>query len=262
MGPRLRPVVISPFKTPSFSLIIGLFKKTSSSPTVIPSSRLSLVLILTLPLMVILTHTPFTISRTNSTVSTRPLPALELVPPNNTKVPASEFPDVDPSGHSTASYDFLDFAGNSLDPKLANIQCGQEQTGGYQATGRNYGKCQCGPGCNCLRCTTHPMNPATMEWVQNLYDTMDEEFNDEPAPRSRPQSSCGQPSAAPNIPGEDTESQALDFDLELPQISPMDFDGYSILNFPINGCSNNAECRCGDNCRCEGCLTHSGHVKL
>ncbi len=212
--------------------------------------------------MMVSTHTSLTISSRNSTVSTRPLPAPVIVPSNDTKVPASDFPDVDASGHSVASYDFLDFAETSLDPKLANVQCGQEQTGGYQATGRNHGKCQCGPGCNCLRCTTHPMNPATMEWVQNLYDTMDEDFNDESAPISRPQSSYGQPSAAPNLPGEDTESQAQDFDLELPQISPMDFDGYSILNFPINGCSNNAECRCGDNCRCEGCLTHSGHVKL
>lgn len=114
------------------------------------------------------------------------------------------------------------------------------------------------------------MNPATMEWVQEMYDTMDEDldgdfdgdFDGELAPTSQPQSSYGQPFSAPNWSGQDLEPQAQNVDLEMPPVSPMDFNGYSVLNFPINGCSRNADCRCGDNCRCEGCLTHSGHVKL
>lgn len=185
---------------------------------------------------------------------------------NSIKAPASEFPSFEPSGPSAPSYDFLNLPENNFDPTFDNRQYGQNQTEKQQVTGRSYGKCQCGPACNCVRCTTHPMNPATMEWVQKMYDTMDEDFDGDfdgefdggSALTSRPQASYGQPDWA----GQDLEPQAQNLDLEVPPVLPMDFNGYSVLNFPINGCSRNADCRCGDNCRCEGCLTHSGHVKL
>ncbi|KAI9694697.1 MAG: hypothetical protein M1822_000313 [Bathelium mastoideum] len=117
---------------------------------------------------------------------------------------------------------------------------------GVDANGFQHG-CNCGPGCACLGCAAHPQNSTTIQYVKELYDYQANEADDntDSFTVSSPQS-----------------TSAFGFDQQLasyqndPDVLPADLYFPYQLNLP--GCETGG-CRCGANCTCSGCLTHSGH---
>ena len=117
---------------------------------------------------------------------------------------------------------------------------------GLDANGFQHG-CNCGPDCSCLGCAAHPQNSTTVQYVKELYDYQADEATDsvDSFALSSPQ--------ANNAFGFD---QALSSYQNDPNMLPPDLYFPYQLNLP--GCENGG-CRCGTNCTCSGCLTHSGH---
>lgn len=153
--------------------------------------------------------------------------------------------------------------------------------------------CSCGPDCQCMFCAVHPYNAPTRDRVQSLADLLPIDDASHSS-RSRPQSSYGSISHSP----EDAEAEAGTYDPRIHGNSPvssimqstpltqqdpssnnfqvMPFGNldqaqhttapssgyltmaYSYGSGPQESCTS-GNCRCGDNCVCVGCLTHTGH---
>ena len=119
---------------------------------------------------------------------------------------------------------------------------------GVDANGFQHG-CNCGPDCVCLGCAAHPQNSTTLQYVKELYDYQADTADDNmdsltlPSPQGTNTFSFDQPLRNYH---NQNDLNVLPPDLYFP---------YQ-LNLP--GC-NNGDCRCGTNCSCSGCLTHSGH---
>lgn len=154
--------------------------------------------------------------------------------------------------------------------------------------------CQCGPGCQCLYCADHPYNATTRERVETLVNLLPPDDADH-SPRSRPQSSYGSnisptsefSGSVPGVndlqfhenplmsstmqpmtlvqPGLGSNGfQAVPFEnLDRAQNSAVLSSEYFTMAYtyapgPFEECKS-GKCRCGDDCPCVGCLTHTGH---
>ncbi len=153
--------------------------------------------------------------------------------------------------------------------------------------------CSCGPNCQCMFCVVHPYNAPTRDRVQMLADLLP--FDDAGhSSQSRPQSSYGSISHSPEGDGAGTATHGPRIQEHPPVLSPMpqipltqldpDSDNFQAMPFasldqaqhstapssgyltmayeyspgPLESCTS-GNCRCGDNCACVGCLTHTGH---
>ena len=143
-----------------------------------------------------------------------------------------------------------------------------EELSNHQSTTLPDNGCQCGPACNCLRCTKHPTNLATKNLCGELYDIMEGQQEQQHPPAS---DTCSRSSSSRNNISDTINS--LDYSttdpdglypfpsnddpglLSLEQEHP----GYLEMAYPVGGCVN-GYCRCGDQCPCDGCLTHTGHL--
>lgn len=136
-----------------------------------------------------------------------------------------------------------------------------QQNNGFPNNG-----CKCGPTCNCLRCTTHPNNPANLEYTQEMVELLESQLDEYSTTVSRPQSSYGEPAimSGPFQSQTTFENQtfAENYDHEGPQYHQLDQPNYFTMAYPVVGSCENGRCRCGDSCTCKGCLTHLGHGAL
>ena len=145
--------------------------------------------------------------------------------------------------------------------------------------------CTCGPSCQCIFCIAHPFNATTRDRVQTLADML--LADNEQTPQSPLQSSYPlafhnpnetgvsvstatpihvdnllQPSD-PQRKGEIPQRQSSENYFQAPQ-SSISAD-YLAMQYEFgppefHECTDaTGSCRCGDDCTCIGCLTHSGH---
>jgi hypothetical protein len=158
--------------------------------------------------------------------------------------------------------------------------------------------CNCGDLCKCFSCPTHPDNTTTRTRMQELGHIMTNEEHEIDSDRSgsRPHTAYGGitswPGNSTTNPQTSYSSDVSAFSANLPNgasngFDTMDSSGQQFLfqnvrmglnydqaimspstyvnveyEYPLgwNDCSNFlGSCRCGDDCMCEGCLTHSGH---
>ena len=123
--------------------------------------------------------------------------------------------------------------------------------------------CQCGVSCNCVYCTKHPTNSATRDRIGELYDIMDGQPPDDYNHENRPMSSYDSmaQTQTPFEPQAGFSNQAFNPEYETaePQYQGIDQQDFFEMAYPVSGCAN-GYCRCGDNCACVGCLTHTGHL--
>ena len=154
--------------------------------------------------------------------------------------------------------------------------------------------CLCGPGCKCLYCTEHPYNATTRDRVESLANMLPFEDADH-SPQSRPQSSydgsMGRTSedSGPRIGVSDPNRHESSFmsstmhptpisqpDLGSNDLQAISFGAVDQTQGPtvpssayftmaydygigaLNRCTI-GDCRCGADCICVGCLTHTGH---
>lgn len=160
---------------------------------------------------------------------------------------------------------------------------------GHNALGLMH-DCSCGPDCQCMFCAVHPYNAPSRDRVQVLADLLPVDDMG----RSRPQSLYGSISHS----SEDSGAGAGIYDPRLHKDSPVSSimqstaltqpdpsgnnlgaapfesleqaqdttatsSGYLTMAYsygpePQESCTS-GNCRCGDNCVCVGCLTHTGH---
>ena len=155
--------------------------------------------------------------------------------------------------------------------------------------------CNCGDDCLCLGCAAHPYNSTTRHHVQDLRQIL-ENSHEATGSSSRPQSSYGNsasmidvhsmtPRVVPSIRGDPTSparpnsfqassltgpnfhpssNNSSPTELTFPMFSS---SGYYTMEFPLEqdfpmmGCTDvSGSCKCGSDCACIGCLTHTGHV--
>lgn len=164
----------------------------------------------------------------------------------------------------------------------------------------NSNNCQCGPGCTCVYCATHPYNDATRERVHDLNQIMTMDNYWAVNPVSPPPSRYGvAPTNGTNIepvmgqgyppldegPFPSAASEWTNAPIQGPELQPTfdegasvdsgdyfnDFSprtmrnsGYFTMEYPVNNNCTDATgmCQCGSDCRCSGCLTHQGHNGL
>lgn len=152
--------------------------------------------------------------------------------------------------------------------------------------------CNCGPNCQCEICAVHPFNPASKLFVQDLADIMALDMgNPEPYSNEGFPPGAFPPSVDPRLLGDmghmtrgtgdsqlpmngyqtnfDSASNAYPDGPMFPPQQPTQHyahsENYFEFQYPFFGpmsniCSNiDGSCRCGENCACEGCLTHQGH---
>lgn len=155
--------------------------------------------------------------------------------------------------------------------------------------------CTCGPSCMCVFCVAHPYNAPTRDRVQTLAHLLPNDS--EWGPRSPLQPSYGQPphnfidsSALVSPSGcvhssQNSQQSGLPLPsvFSRPNVSAESYEGVSSASvsntsytavpssnyltmqyeydpFELGGCTDaSGTCRCGDDCACVGCLTHSGH---
>lgn len=152
-------------------------------------------------------------------------------------------------------------------------------------------ECNCGDDCQCLGCATHPFNDTTRQHIQQMGYMMalrEEDENSEGSDGCRNTPLAGQMSpTAFNYPA--LAENNLPTDREIGQGSVKNFSGqtstqsfdngfsashhagqqlmqpsqYYTVEYPVgllNPCSDvTGTCQCGNDCSCDGCLTHSGH---
>ena len=155
--------------------------------------------------------------------------------------------------------------------------------------------CHCGDGCSCLGCAAHPYNETTKNHVQNLGQILAQGTDDSPT-QSRPGSHYEFPSTSidihsmsngtrPVMAGNLPSPMSLPTDVTNLHASANDIGGittsiepgfqpgpvYSSSNYYtmefeqdpndlFSVCTDvTGSCRCGDDCACLGCLTHTGH---
>lgn len=155
--------------------------------------------------------------------------------------------------------------------------------------------CTCGPTCMCIFCLAHPYNAPTKDRVQTLAHLLPNDS--EWGPRSPLQPSYGQPShnftessplvspsrcvhtshnsqqsglplpnvfSQPNVSAEpyqgaSSETMSNTSYAAVPSSNYLTME-YEYDPFELSGCTDaSGTCRCGDDCACVGCLTHSGH---
>ncbi|KAF3902033.1 hypothetical protein AA313_de0206424 [Arthrobotrys entomopaga] len=133
-------------------------------------------------------------------------------------------------------------------------------------------ECQCGPNCSCIMCVTHPYNSATIEYIRNIHETLQnqEQGSEEHSPST--QGFAHSVAESANFPSGggvgvfgdvalDNMSEEKDIlGIQTTQLSP---SAFIQLDYNLGTCSQqNGTCLCGDGCTCVGCLTHSGHSGL
>ncbi|KAG0154831.1 hypothetical protein PDIDSM_401 [Penicillium digitatum] len=160
--------------------------------------------------------------------------------------------------------------------------------------GDSFHDCSCGEDCQCLGCAAHPFNTTTRKHVQEMgamITSNGDDKNPEIANPYRSSSYQGGASSAQfpyfmqSNPSIDHGFQQMPFDRHsdpnstLPSgyASPLSANHhlnqqlmhpseYYTLEYPVglpSACSDmTGSCQCGSDCRCVGCLTHSGHNGL
>ncbi|KAK2751555.1 hypothetical protein FQN55_000276 [Onygenales sp. PD_40] len=150
--------------------------------------------------------------------------------------------------------------------------------------------CDCGDGCQCLGCASHPFNDTTRQHIQEMGYLMAFRDDDQTTetgntpPFSGPTVPAGfdyhtlppnnlpvQPSNQPYYRGTG-QQPALDYtgSSEAPAVYDPNYGqmlmhdaAYYEVEYPVgllDPCTNlTGTCQCGVNCACVGCLTHSGH---
>lgn len=157
--------------------------------------------------------------------------------------------------------------------------------------------CQCGPGCDCVFCASHPYNAATRERVQDLTQIMATDNCWSGNSASRPHSGYG--GAPTNGTGMESMTEQgypplgnepfpfpasgwTNSTVQGPALQPT-FNqdafvdngdhsnelfprttrstGYYLMEYNVNSNCTDATgtCLCGSDCKCSGCLTHQGH---
>ena len=142
--------------------------------------------------------------------------------------------------------------------------------------------CTCGPACQCLFCAVHPYNSATLQQVHNLAHHLPIGPDYPPLSTSHsPQSSQAaispsyQPPEQRHVPPQyqptSISSNSALVPANLPSVlhypnAPQSDPQYFTLTYQINpdellSCTDiSGSCKCGDDCACVGCLTHTGHT--
>lgn len=152
-------------------------------------------------------------------------------------------------------------------------------------------RCTCGPSCQCFFCMAHPYNSTTRDRVQTLAHLLPDDT--EYSPKSPLQSSFFHSidDSTTAVPGTNvmhingilqssdvTQSGPFDrpsfnngtyeaMPIESGSRSPQSAisSGYLTMEYrydpiELGGCTDSTgTCRCGDDCTCVGCFTHSGH---
>lgn len=155
--------------------------------------------------------------------------------------------------------------------------------------------CGCGEGCQCLGCASHPFNDTTRNYIQEMgymmalsgneqgieanVDLGNSAFNNAHTPTDfhHPSFSFGgsEPSGIAQGYAHSAEPQHFtSFDNNPSILGPPSYQdshselmmrpaAYYTVEYPVSmldPCSNiMGTCQCGINCKCVGCLTHSGH---
>ena len=123
--------------------------------------------------------------------------------------------------------------------------------------------CQCGSMCNCVYCTKHPRNAATRDRIGELYDIMDDQLTEDYFDPS--QLTIQENLSQIPHPFEPQFGFSHGFYMQSDEHLGFDHPRMNTQNFvemayPVGGCAN-GRCRCGENCACDGCLTHTGHLQ-
>lgn len=150
--------------------------------------------------------------------------------------------------------------------------------------------CTCGPSCQCVFCAAHPYNATTRDRVQTLAHLLPDDTDyTSKSPIQSPYRSSFQTSAEsspivsatnrmhineilhPSDLSQSTPFSSPDFDGEIYQQlptgtqPPISSSAYLTMEYEygpigLGRCTDpTGTCRCGDDCSCIGCLTHSGH---
>ncbi len=150
--------------------------------------------------------------------------------------------------------------------------------------------CTCGPSCQCVFCVAHPYNATTRDRVQTLAHLLPEDADY--TPQSPPYSSFFHSIDDPTMAVPVTNNMHLNgivppshmtpsmpfhgpsFSNDIYDALPTDINqapqsaissGYFTMEYQFDptgfgGCTDaTGTCRCGDDCTCIGCLTHTGH---
>jgi hypothetical protein len=151
--------------------------------------------------------------------------------------------------------------------------------------------CTCGPTCQCVFCVDHPYNATTRDRVQTLAHLLPDDADY--SPKSPLQSSLFHSIDDPNSavpatnrmhingilqPSDMTDSRSFhgpSFSHDIYEALPIGSvsqapqsaisSGYLTMQYEydpmgLGGCTDaTGTCRCGDDCTCVGCFTHSGH---
>ncbi|PYH48404.1 putative copper-activated transcription factor GRISEA [Aspergillus saccharolyticus JOP 1030-1] len=154
-------------------------------------------------------------------------------------------------------------------------------------------ECYCGDNCQCLGCASHPFNNTTQQHVREMGLLValndDEQGLESPCSRQNSPLLGQQPVFSPlqysytnfGHPSDNLVQQLGTHPLQsgtpgslsggyttpstnyLPSQHMMEPSEYYTLEYPIglpSACSDmTGSCQCGNDCTCEGCLTHSGH---
>ncbi|KAL1998492.1 hypothetical protein VTN02DRAFT_6081 [Thermoascus thermophilus] len=154
-------------------------------------------------------------------------------------------------------------------------------------------ECNCGDDCQCLGCATHPFNDTTRQHIQQMGYMMalrEEDENSEGSdgcrntPVAGPMSptAFNYPALAENNPPTERDNSQESVKGFSGQNATPSFDNaftasthpagqplmqpsqYYTVEYPVgllNPCSDvTGTCQCGNDCSCDGCLTHSGHT--
>ena len=142
--------------------------------------------------------------------------------------------------------------------------------------------CTCGSACQCLFCAVHPYNSATLQQVHNLahhlpigpdYPSLSTSHS--PQSSQAAISPSYQPPEQRYVPPQyqptSISSNSALVSANLPSVlhypnAPQSDPQYFTLTYQINpdeilSCTDiSGSCKCGDDCACVGCLTHTGHT--
>ncbi|KAI1208517.1 uncharacterized protein F4807DRAFT_137981 [Annulohypoxylon truncatum] len=106
--------------------------------------------------------------------------------------------------------------------------------------------CDCGPGCECLGCASHPYNQVSIQYVREamaLQESLGNANIDTPTPIADPPLAVGEASPPPSHSPAETDSPGAN---EL-NLSPSEF---LFVDY------GSGMCGCGDDCACVNCLIH------
>ncbi len=150
--------------------------------------------------------------------------------------------------------------------------------------------CTCGPSCQCVFCVAHPYNATTRDRVQTLAHLLPDDADY--SPQSPPYPSFFHSIDDPTMAAPVTNNMHLSgivhpshmtpsvpfhgpsFSNDIYDALPTDIhqapqsaisSGYFTMEYQFDptgfgGCTDaTGTCRCGDECTCIGCLTHTGH---